>query len=1020
MSIASKTARSVILNSNSSPVPSRGKSQKNIGKAKFISSELDLDDDDDDQGESYSIEPAVPLWKAINFKHNTKQIPNTMDSPSSGSGKMYGSASSPSVSSRNINKQISASLSCSVSPLSIPAVSSLLSTRGGTNDAVRRNMSSESDSYVPGGIVVQTSFSKSNPPSAMNSPAPAFTSSTSAVLQRMASGVAPTDVDGEIGSGGLSLPGLISTPPPIRKQRSTEIVSSKDESDADLLDRVANVAFEGNIPSIPNPKKISDSSPAPIHNVGIGLTQPAAVGILPGACANSDSKPDADSVSNALTEEEANALVNNTMTELEKVHSEIMSSNAIADEAGRAAAERDKLKAQLEIMAMQNEMLSNRMERSEAETKALLQKERSERLAIVKGLEGKNEALLSELRATQQKAEADLLHEKQTLRSILLKMEQEKDELWQKVQQSEERAANEAAALQMQREEYKLNFLRMENEKSSLEVMVKEKEAQAVHASEVVAKQLELQKQELLERVKALESEKCGLTSELAHNEQVALEKQLLSAKKLEEEKNALNESLKIMEAEKEHLSQKLLETEKAAQLQTAKVTEELAEEKAELKISMESVLSEKNRLEEKLATAEVSGSDELAAERAQLQELIRSVNEQKDLLAQQLQAVENATKEREASAAELIARERDELKQMVLRMKNELMEERERAQEQLKQQMDAHKGGIGANPAKSLFELLEESNEGGMGAKKSSVLHSLLPHNIGAIQEEGSSFMDYDENADGYLDERDQFAELPAPHAAAASGDLKRLQMLSDVELALLGSFDSAHRSPLFYSVAYDKQETVRFLLEKFPGMAKEPDEHGDTPLHAAVSADSIDSVNQLLKVLAAESIDNIAAPVNHMQMTPAHLAASVECLDALYRHGASLTATDQNGRSPLFVACAMNRWGCAEYLIECLDQETSSLYIQDDRGDTPLHAAACNGAVDCLLLMLQYGVDPTVTNAKGLKAIDLAIKNRQKKCQQLLAEYHLHYCTSSDFDSVLFLATLEVLSLFIFIYLI
>ena len=27
----------------------------------------------------------------------------------------------------------------------------------------------------------------------------------------------------------------------------------------------------------------------------------------------------------------------------------------------------------------------------------------------------------------------------------------------------------------------------------------------------------------------------------------------------------------------------------------------------------------------------------------------------------------------------------------------------------------------------------------------------------------------------------------------------------------------------------------------------------------------------------------------------------------------------------------------------------------------------------------------------------------------RELLAEYHLHYCTSSDFDSVLFLATLE-----------
>mgnify|MGYP007000285693 CR=1 len=29
--------------------------------------------------------------------------------------------------------------------------------------------------------------------------------------------------------------------------------------------------------------------------------------------------------------------------------------------------------------------------------------------------------------------------------------------------------------------------------------------------------------------------------------------------------------------------------------------------------------------------------------------------------------------------------------------------------------------------------------------------------------------------------------------------------------------------------------------------------------------------------------------------------------------------------------------------------------------------------------------------------------------RCRDVLAEYHLHFCTSSEFDSVLFLATLQ-----------
>lgn len=174
-------------------------------------------------------------------------------------------------------------------------------------------------------------------------------------------------------------------------------------------------------------------------------------------------------------------------------------------------------------------------------------------------------------------------------------------------------------------------------------------------------------------------------------------------------------------------------------------------------------------------------------------------------------------------------------------------------------------------------------------------------------------------------------------------------------------------------------------------------------------------------------------------------------------HRYQADLEAQDIHSRTPLFIACAMNREVCAEYLIDCLDQAVSDLIIEgvntlnnslnrgeglnfgdvgesanhnglnntaevktisvedkmmhtDRRGDTPLHAAACNGAVECLLLLLQHGIDPRLKNLSGLKAIDLAVRNRHKKCKDILAEYHLHYCTSGDFDSVLFLATLEV----------
>ena len=43
---------------------------------------------------------------------------------------------------------------------------------------------------------------------------------------------------------------------------------------------------------------------------------------------------------------------------------------------------------------------------------------------------------------------------------------------------------------------------------------------------------------------------------------------------------------------------------------------------------------------------------------------------------------------------------------------------------------------------------------------------------------------------------------------------------------------------------------------------------------------------------------------------------------------------------------------------------QFDSLMRATDDRGDGPLHAAACNGSVECVRMLLQYGVEPDVVN--------------------------------------------------------
>eukprot|EP00752_Nemacystus_decipiens_P001469 g1445.t1 len=168
-----------------------------------------------------------------------------------------------------------------------------------------------------------------------------------------------------------------------------------------------------------------------------------------------------------------------------------------------------------------------------------------------------------------------------------------------------------------------------------------------------------------------------------------------------------------------------------------------------------------------------------------------------------------------------------------------------------------------------------------------------------------------------------------------------------------------------------------------------------------------SEEAKRRVLEKMAAE-----AAAIADMEreMTPAHLAANNDVLEVLSQHGANLNAKDADLRTPLFVACASDRLEKAEFLCELLEYADQDLGEADKRGDTPMHAAAYNGSTACLLLLLQYGVEPDARNTKGLRPIDLASRRGHKACEKILMEYQLHHhVNNSYFDSVLFLATLE-----------
>jgi ankyrin repeat protein len=719
-----------------------------------------------------------------------------------------------------------------------------------------------------------------------------------------------------------------------------------------------------------------------------------------------------------------------------------------------ALREREDLRIALEAMRNQNEMLQNQMIQTTEEAKLELEQERQERAQQVSEIEKKNRQLTQQVLDQQAEAERKLAAERDELRIALKRMEDDKLALSTKIYETEMASKLEAEEIEKQRLEFANSLKQMENEKFNLQKRVQDNEAKAQNASDALSSQLAKEKEDLEKKLSLMDSEKNQLSEALMAKEEVAQSHAKELAAKLEAEKIALQESTLRMEQEKVEMAAALAEAENEAKKQASIVAEQLKKEQEILKDTKNIMRYEQEALEEKLKRNQEEAlknntemTEEMKKERAILEAHLAAMRKEKEEMEATLKKTAEENIKREKEAAERMAKERDELREAVERMKAEMELEKKRTEQALAAKDSVKsKSGLNLTSAsnKSLYNILEEGEDGKKsrpesgrkshrssrknlaGASKRSLQRMVIKERDEDATEEAVKNLehededDYDEFVDDVCDdeygddsdgeEEDEFDQLPAPHAAAARGDLEHLQRLGKMDASLLASVDSAGRCPLFYAMAYDNVDVVRHILDTSPTCAQQTDMHGDTPLHAGCSSGSTESVTVLVSML--EGIGEDVNVVNSMGMSPMHLAQNAEVMSALYAANANLKVVDNSNRSPLFVAAAMNRTSCVEFLLDCLCGDDEAVYMIDGRGDTALHAAACNGASESLLLLLQCGITPLMTNNKGLKAIDLAQKNKQKKCREILAQYHLHFATTSDFDSVLFIATLEVIN--------
>ncbi|XP_009867250.1 PREDICTED: ankyrin repeat and SOCS box protein 10 [Apaloderma vittatum] len=161
--------------------------------------------------------------------------------------------------------------------------------------------------------------------------------------------------------------------------------------------------------------------------------------------------------------------------------------------------------------------------------------------------------------------------------------------------------------------------------------------------------------------------------------------------------------------------------------------------------------------------------------------------------------------------------------------------------------------------------------------------------------------------------------------------------------------------------------------LLLSFGANPEAVSEDGYKPLHLCKSPESIECVQQLLQHGAC-----VNSRTEEEEDTALHVAARhglADHVQLLLRYGAELEAENEEGQTPLNVACAQPHqpWDRDRYFQVCqlLVERGASINAADRDRQHPLHLACKNANVQVAELLLAQGANVNVMNYSGNTAL-------------------------------------------------
>ena len=210
-----------------------------------------------------------------------------------------------------------------------------------------------------------------------------------------------------------------------------------------------------------------------------------------------------------------------------------------------------------------------------------------------------------------------------------------------------------------------------------------------------------------------------------------------------------------------------------------------------------------------------------------------------------------------------------------------------------------------------------------------------------------------------------------------AAMGNHARTAELLLLKGADPNARDHSGRSPLHFASRSDSLETASLLIEKRAHM-NALDEFDVTPLHDAATF-SPQVVELLLHAGAALN------PKDQFGRTPLHEAArqgTTQAAELLLDRGVPVDIADAHRCTPLHLAARNGRKQVAATLIA----RGASINSTNSIGASPLHEASFAGQKAIVQWLLDQNADPTLRNARGFTALDIADSKQFKEISTLL----------------------------------